>query len=277
MAEPTIDPTIAAHYSQGRPEDTRLRGGPGLVELARTQQVVRRHLPDGRLRILDVGGGSGIHAQWLAAEGHEVHVVDPVAVHVEQATALGAGAAHPFTAALGDARRLVEPDASRDVVLLLGPLYHLTDRADRIRALAEAHRVVVPGGLVIAAAISRFASLFDGLNRWLLGDPAFREVVAEDLASGQHRNPDTHPDWFTTAYFHRPDELRAEAADAELDVVEVVGVEGFSAWSLRADPSTAEDPDGLATHVWAAEAIEHEPTLTGLSPHLLLVARRPTG
>jgi SAM-dependent methyltransferase len=274
MDDLTLDPVIAAHYTDGRSEDARLRRGAGLVELARTQQVIRRHLPAARLRILDVGGGSGIHAAWLAADGHDVHLVDPVPLHVEQATQVGADPAHPFTAVIGDARRLDEPDAGRDVVLLLGPLYHLTDRADRVRALAEAHRVVAPGGLVVAAAISRFASLFDGLTRWLLGDPAFRDVVRTDLATGQHRNPDERPDWFTTAYFHHPDELAREATDAGLDPVEVVGVEGMSAWSLRADPTTADDADGLAVHVWAAESIEHEPALAGLSPHLLLVARR---
>lgn len=275
MAEPSIDPVIASHYAEGRPEDSRLRGGPGLVELARTQQIIRRHLAPPPLRILDVGGASGVHAQWLAADGHEVHLLDPVPLHVEQAAAAGADPAHRFSAGAGDARNLDELDSSRDVVLLLGPLYHLTARADRIRALTEAARVVRPGGLVVAAAISRFASLFDGLTRWHFDDPAYRAVVAEDLASGQHRNPTNRPDWFTTAYFHHPSELRAEAIEADLDVIEVVGVEGFSAWSLRADPATTTDPDDLAVHVWAAAAIEHEPTLQGLSPHLLLVARRP--
>jgi hypothetical protein len=128
---------------------------------------------------------------------------------------------------------------------------------------------------VVAAAISRFASLFDGLTRGRLADEDFVTVVAADLATGQHRNPDARLDWFTTAYFHHPDERRTEAGDAGLDVVEVVGVEGLSAWTRRADPTSVDQPEELATHVWAAEAIEREPTLLGLSPHLLLVARRP--
>ena len=158
MAEPAFDPVIAAHYTDTRPEDDRLRRGAGLVELERTRRVIGRHLGPGRLRILDVGGASGIHAEWLAAAGHDVHLVDPVPLHVEQATAVGADPAHRFTAGIGDARSLREPDASRDVVLVLGPLYHLTDRDDRVQALAEARRVVEPGGLVVAAAISRFAN-----------------------------------------------------------------------------------------------------------------------
>src|SRR5689334_15344386 len=129
MVEPTIEAEIVAHYEGQRPEDTRLRMGPGLVELRRTQEVVRRHLPDPPAQVLDVGGASGVHAEWLAADGFDVHIVDPVPLHVEQATAAGAAAARPFTASVGDARHLDAADDSVDVVLVLGPLYHLVERA----------------------------------------------------------------------------------------------------------------------------------------------------
>src|SRR5205807_6865273 len=87
-----------------------------------------------------------------------------------------------------------------------------------------------PGGLVFAAAISRFASLFDGLARGFLFEADFGRIVARDLGEGQHRNPDRRPNWFTTAYFHHPDELRAEVGDAGLEVVALYGVEGLAGW-----------------------------------------------
>jgi len=152
------------------------------------------------------GGGPGVYAEWLAGLGYRVHLLDPVARHVEEALAHAS-----FTAALGDARHLEAGNASYDAVLLMGPLYHLTERADRLRALGEARRVVVPGGRVIAVGISRFASLLDGLRSGWLNDARFRAMVDHDLATGQHRNPapDEHPEWFTTAYLHHPFELRA--------------------------------------------------------------------
>lgn len=135
-----------------------------------------------------------------------------------------------ITAEVGDARQLPVPDASFDSMLLLGPLYHLTEREDRLRSWAEARRVVRPGGYVFAAAISRFASLFDGLARGYLFDPRFRLIAERDVQDGQHRNPTNHPHWFTTSYFHHPDELRAEAVEQGLEVVELVGVEGLAGW-----------------------------------------------
>src|SRR5204862_445674 len=98
--------------------------------------------------------------------------------------------------------------------LLLGPLYHLTEPSDRLAALREAHRVLRGGGIIFAAAISRFASALDGLVRGFLHDEQFVRIVERDLKDGQHRNPTEHPAYFTTAFFHHPDELRAEVEEA---------------------------------------------------------------
>jgi SAM-dependent methyltransferase len=110
-------------------------------------------------------------------------------------------------------------------VLLFGPLYHLLDRADRIRAWREAGRAVRPGGVVVAATISRYASFFDGLVRGHLADPRFRPMVENVLDVGVHRNPYAEPGWFTSAYFHLPDEAAGEAIEAGLTVRRVVAVE----------------------------------------------------
>jgi ubiquinone/menaquinone biosynthesis C-methylase UbiE len=115
----------------------------------------------------------------LAVECYDVHLLDPVSLHVEQALLAARTAGTALAGAVvGDARRLPYADASADAALLLGPLYHLTDRADRVMALREAHRVLRPGGRIAAAAISRFASTFDGLARGMLVDPGFEALRA---------------------------------------------------------------------------------------------------
>ena len=165
---------------------------------------------------------------------------------------------------------LTQDDSSCDAVLMLGPLYHITERDERVRALAEVKRVLQPGGVVAAAAISRFASLLDGLvNEWL-GDPAFDAIVERDLAEGQHRNPTNHSEWFTTAYFHHPDELRAEVEDAGLEFEALFGIEG-PGWLLWEQWG---EPRGRENILRVARAVEQEQSLMGASSHLLVVARK---
>jgi len=261
-------PEVVGHYEGTREED-RLTQGLGSLELVRTQALLQRHLPDPPASVVDVGGGTGVYAAPLAAAGYRVHLVDLAPRHVAIAASLPG-----VTAELGDARRLALATDSVDAGLLLGPLYHLTDRADRVVALREMARVVRPGGVIAVAAISRFASLFDGLARGSLFDEEFQRIVADDLRDGQHRNERAHPDWFTTAYFHHPDDLRAEITDAALDLLELVGVEGLAAWLPDLEARWATDA-GRAVILRAAETVEEEPTLLGLSPHLLAIARVP--
>jgi len=124
------------------------------LERARTQELILRHLPPPPGTILDVGGAAGAYALWLAERGYAVHLVDPVPLHVRQAeeASRARSAGRLASARVGDARSLGFTDASTEAVLLLGPLYHLIDRADRLRALAEARRVLKLSGLVFAAA-----------------------------------------------------------------------------------------------------------------------------
>jgi SAM-dependent methyltransferase len=267
----SVPPEILAHYAEGL-ERPRLTAAPSL-ELLRTQQLLSRALPAPPARIVDVGGGPATYAGWLAGLGYAVHLVDAVPLHVEEAREIAA-AGPAFTADVGDARTLAEPDASADAVLLLGPLYHLTGRADRVAALREAHRVVRPGGVVAAAAISRFASLSDGLRNGRLRDPHFAEIVDRDLLDGQHRNDTDEPAWFTTAYFHHPDELGIEVTEAGLELEAVYAVEGVGMLASDLTPRLADpaERDQLLRYI---TAIETEPTLLGVSSHLLAVAHRP--
>jgi SAM-dependent methyltransferase len=263
------DEEIDRHYETEYERD-RLRGGSSRIEFVRTQELLRRFLPPAPAKVLDVGGGPGTYAAWLADEGYQVHLVDALPLHVDQAAAAARGRDRSFTVALGDARSLVEDDSSCDSVLMLGPLYHITERDERVQALAEAKRVVRSGGMVAAAAISKFASLLDGLVSGWLGDPAFDAIVERDLAEGQHRNPTDRREWFTTAFFHHPHELQAEVEDAGLEFETLFGIEG-PGWLLW---EQWDDPVGRERILSVARAVEQEPSLMGASSHLLVVARK---
>ena len=267
-----MEPEILAHYEAGI-EAPRLAQHAGVLERARTLDLLSRHLPPPPARVLDVGGGPGAYAVWLAGRGYDVRLLDPVPLHVEQARTAAGEAGVRLEAAIGDARRLEDADGSADAVLLMGPLYHLTERADRIAALAEARRVLRPGGVLMATGISRFASLLDGLSRRLVDDPAFRTILDRDLAEGQHRNPTDRLDYFTTAFFHKVEHLAAEAEEAGLGMATVYAVEG-PAWLLADVEARAGDAEHWRILMDLLRQVEAVPALLAASAHLMLVARR---
>lgn len=259
-----LDPAILEFYRHRYDEDQRLIRAPhGRIEFVRTQELLRRHLPTPPATVLDIGGGTGVHARWLADDGYQVHLLDPVPAHVERAGRFG-----HFTARVADARNLPVDNTSADVTLLLGPLYHLTDAADRQRALAEAIRVTRPGGLVAVAAISRYAALLElaGLGR--LDEAAVKEVTGL-IATGINADD---PLGFTVAYFHRPEELAKELSEAGLAGVSVVGIEGPSVPALENAP-TENRLAVFDSALTCARLVESDPALMVASPHLFGVGR----
>ncbi len=265
---------IELHYRQTK-ESERLSGDRGELERLRTEVILARYLPRAPATIFDVGGAAGVYAFPLAKQGYEVHLVDPVELHLEQAKAYALSSGVSLKSMTrGDARRLDIPSDNADAVLLLGPLYHLVERADRLEALREAHRILKPGGVLFAAAISRFASLMDGLASGFFRDAEFRNIVATDLASGQHRNPTSNPFYFTTAYFHRPEDLDEEVRSAGFDDVETLAVEG-PAWSAAQFAESWNEPAQRQSLMEFLSMIEREPSVKGASAHLMAIAHRP--
>jgi ubiquinone/menaquinone biosynthesis C-methylase UbiE len=266
-------PSVVAHYQEAD-EDSRLQSGVFQLEFARTQELILRHLPSVPVTILDIGGGSGVYACWLASLGYEVRLIDPVPKHVEQALARSTRQQKPIAGMrIGDARHLEENDGSADAVLLLGPLYHLTERNDRLACLKEAFRVLRIGGVVFAAAISRFASLLDSLSHGFFEDPAFQPIVERDLREGQHRNPTDNPIYFTTAYFHEPDELAGELSAAGFRLQELTAIEG-PGWLARDFDRLWKDDaqrERLLAHI---RTIEHERALIGASAHIMAIGKK---
>ena len=269
-----MEPAIESHYGTGYERDRLFPGGTPALEFVRSLELLDRLLPAPPARVLDVGGGPGAYAALLARRGYRVHLVDAMPLHVEQAREVaGSDPAAGFTAVLGDARDLPEPDGSQDAVLLFGPLYHLTQAQDRRQALTEARRVLRPGGRLMAVAISRFASLLDGVYLDWLDDPQFRRIVDQDLSDGQHRNPEPvdRPERFTTAYFHTPDGLAGEVERAGFTGTALYGVEG-PGWPLRGEWA---DPRRREQILFAARAVEAQPSVVGFSLHFIAAATRP--
>jgi SAM-dependent methyltransferase len=269
MAGDLTHDAMHEYYSQGR-EQGRLAEPHGQLEFERTKEIILRHLPPPPAVVADVGGGPGRYALWLAGLGYQVTHRDLMRLHVEQLQ-LAADGNSRIEAALGDARQLDLASDSVDAVLLLGPLYHLEQRADRLRALAEARRVVRPGGPVYAVAISRWAPRMDGVlrSRFYETIPAVELELPAIERTG--RLPPLYAGSFC-GYTHRPGQLRAEVAASGLQVIDLVSVEG-PAYLLDDLAERLADEESRQVVFETARSVERVPELLGIGPHLLATAR----
>src|ERR1700759_3960849 len=191
-SEDLISENIGRFYASAS-EDQRLSYGLGPLELERNKELISRFLPAKPGTILDIGGGPGIYSEWLAGLGHKVHLVDPVEKHIQQAKKRAGKAARKFEASAGEARKLQFQDGFANVVIEHGPLYHLQNRNDRIKALAEAYRVLKPGGVMLGFAINQAVSTLTGLLNGMIHDGQFYAMCLEELRSGCHNPPAQWP------------------------------------------------------------------------------------
>ncbi len=265
------DQDLQAYYALGK-ERARLQNGHGRLEFERTIEIITRYLPSPPRRVADIGGGPGRYALWLAERGYAVEHRDLVELHVAQLRA-ATGAGDRITSELGDARQLDLESGSVDAVLLLGPLYHLRERNDRLSALREVARVLAPEGVVFAAAISRWAVRLDNVLhlRGYRERPGVGSLI--DAAETDGGFAPFEPAGFT-ACLHRPDELRDEIGEAGLRLRALVGVEGPAGFLPDIAERMADDADRQAL-LDAARALESVPEVIGANPHLLAVATRP--
>lgn len=264
------DANIQKYYSLGH-EESRLttRSVGGRLEFERARRIVSGRLNPG-MRVLDVGGGTGVHSRWLAEAGHDVALLDPVPSQVEIAARHGG-----FAAQVGDARELPFADDSADAVLLFGPLYHLVSAEDRRTALDEAHRVLRPGGHVFVQGISRLTAFVD--TAMASGQDTVAQAELEILRTGTWVG---NGQGFPGGHFHTAVELREDVERSGFEGVKVLGLEGPNAGALEALAANEELVD-LGLNL--VEALDrqlrdagHSPErIADYSPHLLAVGISP--
>lgn len=263
----SLEPEIHRYYEAGQ-EAGRLEDPVTRWEKVRTLDLLHRFLPPAPAVVLDVGGAAGAYAFPLAEMGYIVDLIDPVPLHLEQARQRVAMRERvPRKFLVGDARAIPCGDESADAVLFFGPLYHLTSADDRLQAIREAHRVLRREGVLMAVAISRFASAFDGVARGLICDSRFVQIMEQDLKTGQHRNNTGNFGYFTTAFFHHPEEFRKELIEGGFPTPNICAIEG-PFWSVH-------ESSPVEQFLAAVRAVENESSLIGASAHIMGIAAKP--
>lgn len=215
---------IEDFYQNKYNEDGRMNRQP--LEFLRCKEIISRYL-NNNMEIADIGGATGVFSYWLAQQGHSVHLLDYTPLHIEQAKENSKKHKIELSSyTCGDARQVPFKNNQFDLVLEMGPLYHLQDEEDRMLCLSEAMRILKDNGIIICEAISRYANLLEGFQYFLIDDEQFVKIIDENLTSGKHIPGETT--YFTTAFFHTPELIIEELKRAGFTDISLIPVEGFA-------------------------------------------------
>lgn len=276
----TIDNNVLAGYNAGV-EWNRLRTNLGRIEFERTKELLLENLPKPPAIVYDIGGGYGEYAWWLASMGYEVHLFDISEKNIEMSSELMKEYPGCCLAAaeVCDARSIHRPDKSADAVLLMGPLYHIVEKAERISGLNECGRLLKNSGVLFTAAITPYATLLwattvFGTENRLLDEDSFLDMVARELSDGEHIKPDkgSH-NGIGRSHFHSADELRTELLCGGFENTRIHGVVG-AAWFAPDIDGIWKNPSAKAALMRTVRMIDEREDIMGLSTHLLSVSRR---
>lgn len=244
------------------------------TEFAVTMRGLAEHLPPPPARVLDCGGGPGRYAIALARQGYDVTLFDLSSACLRLAAEKASEAGVAVTAyEQGTATDLSRyPDTTFDAVLSMGPLYHLLEETERLRALAEAQRVLKPSGVLFAAFISRYAPIrYVAAHEpeWPLEHPELLEMV---LGTGR-LPPRGEAGSMFAAHFAHPSEIIPLCRRAGFEVLTVLGVEGMV--SMVEDKVNTLSGEAWETWVDLNHRLAEDPTLHSGVEHLLAVAHKP--
>ena len=280
----TIDKAVLAGYNAGIERD-RLRTGIGILEFERTKEILLEKLPKPPAVIYDIGGAYGEYSWWLASLGYTVHLFDLSETHIAMSAELAAE--YPGTklasAVVCDARSVPMPEKSADAVLLMGPLYSITEYEERILAIKESCRLLKDNGLLFSAALTPYSVLVSRLDvyrvddtkkRRELEDPAVIAIIERALEDGCYENPEKRiASGLGSSHLHTAKALREELLRGGFDTDSVHGVMG-GAWLAPNLDALLENPETKEVLMKTIRMLDTHEEIIGLSGHMLAVSRK---
>jgi ubiquinone/menaquinone biosynthesis C-methylase UbiE len=263
--------TIKSYYAGGVEKQRLILDK---LEGIRSKEIIERYLPKQKIDIIDIGGATGFYSFWLQQMGHRVTLLDLTPENIDEAKAYAKSSGIELAGyEVGDATNMAMAENQFDLALLMGPLYHLTDRSERVKSLSETKRVLKPGGIMLAAIISRYASLIDGFSRNLVDDDRFFSLLNNDLDNGIHINKTENAEYFTTAFFHTVEEIKEEVKDSGLKFSKLIAVESF-AWIIKNFSQRISDSKYMDKLRQVVNKVESNDDLVAMSPHIIVVAEK---
>jgi ubiquinone/menaquinone biosynthesis C-methylase UbiE len=254
-------------------EETRLEKGMGIFEFERIKELIQLHISKSKSIIIDIGGGTGKYAEWLAKDGHQVHLVEPVLKHIKLAEKRAQKLKNPFSVTIGEAKKLPYKNDTADLVILHGPLYHLQKREDRVTAILEAKRVLKKGGIILGFAINYTASTLVGLMNGMIHANSFFDMCKQELTTGIHNAPKDFPFLLADAFYHKPQDLKLEFSEQNLNFINLFAVEGMI-WLDNEYFANMIDKKKSKTLKALQNLTQNDEYLLPFSPHMMIAVKK---
>jgi S-adenosylmethionine-dependent methyltransferase len=260
-----------AEFYNSNPNGEEERLTAHQLEFDLTFRYLQKYLPS-QGNILEVGAATGRYTVELARQGYQVTAVDLSAALLDRCRQrlITAGVDSQVRLVVADARQLdAVTERDFDAVLLMGPLYHLIEAADRTLALQEAVDRLREGGVLISAFLSRYGVLGDFIKRiphWIED----QEHVRSFMTHG--RRPDSAPRGGFRAYFANVTELPPLHEALGLETLVVAAAEP----GISADDESYNRLSPTQRQLWLdlLYEVSTEPSIVGASRHLLYIGQK---
>ena len=240
-------------------EEKRFSSKAARVEFITTVQYIEKYLKPGD-KILDIGAGTGAYSIYFSRNGYEVSALELADANI-RAFRKKIMPSDCIDLVQGNALDLSRyPDNHFDIVLVLGPLYHLKNDEDKQRCVEEAKRVCKDGGKIFFAFISNdmvTLTEFAYDEKYFLGDTYDHE---------------TFKVFDFPFVFHTLDEMRQILRRGGVKILNEVASDGVS--ELMAERINNLDElsyeQYLRYHFYTCE----KPEMLGRSNHLLFATEK---
>jgi S-adenosylmethionine-dependent methyltransferase len=261
---------IAAYYNSD-PEREHFRLERHQLEFDLTWRYLMEYLP-AQASILEIGAATGRYTLELAMLGYSITAVDMSETLLDQCrqSIIERGVEKQVKFMFADARNLNEvKEAGFNAVLLMGPLYHLVEEGDRVKALKEAYGRLRQGGLLFSSFISRYGVLSD-LLKDVPGWIEDQARVRSHLERG--RRPDNAPREGFRGYFVTSPEIAPLHEEIGFDTITIAAVEP----AISAEDDSYNRLQGKQRQLWLDlfYEISTERTIIGASRHMLYIGRK---
>jgi ubiquinone/menaquinone biosynthesis C-methylase UbiE len=253
-------------------EDNRLSADhASKIEFVVTTHVLNEHI-DAHHHILELGAGTGAYSMYYAERGNEVVATDISPKHIEmiRQKVKEEHQAIKLSAEVVDAIDLCQfKTGCFDVVLCLGPIYHLTDVNDRVKCIQEALRVLKPGGILAVAYINKhyiIHAVMINMKRY------FTQKITEDILRTGTCKEAGENCFISVGFLTTPAEIESFMAQFHVEIIDHAATDGITSL-LRNQVNELNDTE---YDVWVRYMLSNcrEKSLLGISNHVLLMCRK---